>query len=420
MSGNQSGAITDTQQQTVAAAFDLTSDSKPARGRRGQATGSAGLAHLAIPPALFDTIRPAYRRTNAMTSLIPARRARRCGPVAIFALAALLAGALSACSSSVNASNAGGQTITLYNAQHEQTTDAMIAAFTKQTGIKVRVDNDDEDVLTAQIEQEGSRSPADVFYTENSNWLQQLETGACSPRSTRRTLANVPKRDSAANGDWVGVSARISVDRVQPEQDQRRPAAQVDPGPGRPTLEGQDRDRPVGDRLLAARDSVARAKGNAAALAWLKGLKANVGRQRQRPRQRDDDQRRQPGHHRSRGHQPLLLLPAPRPRSRAAPAAPSSPTSRHAIPGMSRTISGRGGAEVEQAPGGRAGVPGLPDQRGRAAHAGQRRRASSTRSAPVSPANPQLPPLSGYQPNPFSPADLGTGSTPSRCCSSQA
>src|ERR1700677_23034 len=29
-----------------------------------------------------------------------------------------------------------GTTLTLYNAQHEQTTDALIAAFTKRTGIK--------------------------------------------------------------------------------------------------------------------------------------------------------------------------------------------------------------------------------------------------------------------------------------------
>ncbi|MGH9061006.1 MAG: iron ABC transporter substrate-binding protein, partial [Acidimicrobiales bacterium] len=62
----------------------------------------------------------------------------------------------------------GGQsptTITLYNAQHQQTTDALISAFTKQTGIKVRTKNGSEDVLTAQIKQEGRRSPADVFYT---------------------------------------------------------------------------------------------------------------------------------------------------------------------------------------------------------------------------------------------------------------
>ncbi|HTC68400.1 MAG TPA: hypothetical protein VK662_02430, partial [Acidothermaceae bacterium] len=85
---------------------------------------------------------------------------RRAGLVAVALGLAVLP--LAACTSAAHTS---GQTITLYSAQHEQTTDAITAAFTKQTGINVRVDSNDEDVLTAQIETEGSRSPADVFYT---------------------------------------------------------------------------------------------------------------------------------------------------------------------------------------------------------------------------------------------------------------
>src|SRR5580693_6912632 len=108
-------------------------------------------------------------------------------------------------------SGSSGTTLTLYSAQHEQTTDAMIAAFTKKTGIKVRVANNDEDVLTAQITQEGDLSPADVFYTENSNWLEQLNDQGLLVKVAPATLANAPKEDSAANGNWVGVSARISV-----------------------------------------------------------------------------------------------------------------------------------------------------------------------------------------------------------------
>src|SRR5580693_7515517 len=61
-----------------------------------------------------------------------------------------------------------GQTITLYNGQHEQTTDALVKGFEKQTGVTVKVRSDDEDVLAQQIAQEGSHSPADVFYTENT------------------------------------------------------------------------------------------------------------------------------------------------------------------------------------------------------------------------------------------------------------
>src|ERR1700684_4314426 len=77
-----------------------------------------------------------------------------------------------------------GQTITLYNGQHEQTTDALVQAFEKQTGVTVKVRSDDETVLPQQTEQEGSHSPADVFYTENTPPLVRLdEKGLLAPVS---------------------------------------------------------------------------------------------------------------------------------------------------------------------------------------------------------------------------------------------
>ena len=140
---------------------------------------------------------------------------KKAGLAVMLALVATASMLLAACASSptgpAQGSSAPGTTITLYNAQHPQTTDALVAAFTKQTGIKVRVENDDEDVLTAQIEEEGTRSPADVFYTENSNWLQQLDDRGMLAPISASTLASVPRKDSATNGEWVGVSARISV-----------------------------------------------------------------------------------------------------------------------------------------------------------------------------------------------------------------
>jgi iron(III) transport system substrate-binding protein len=135
------------------------------------------------------------------------RRGAAAGVVAVLCVGLVAA----ACGSSVGTVGGSSQTLTLYNAQHEQTTDALISAFTKATGIKVRVDNDDEDDLTARIELEGSRSPADLFYTENSNWLEQLAQRGMLARVDSSTLANVPQADSASNGEWVGVSARVSV-----------------------------------------------------------------------------------------------------------------------------------------------------------------------------------------------------------------
>ena len=76
------------------------------------------------------------------------------------AVAVVVVLAISGCAG-LSASNRSGNALVLYSAQHPETTSAIVAVFTKQTGIKVLVKNDSEDVLTAQLEQEGSRSPAD-------------------------------------------------------------------------------------------------------------------------------------------------------------------------------------------------------------------------------------------------------------------
>ena len=64
------------------------------------------------------------------------------------AVAALAAAAMTGCSAlSGSASGSDPQSITLYSGQHPQTTQKLVAAFEKQTGIKVSVRSDDEDVL---------------------------------------------------------------------------------------------------------------------------------------------------------------------------------------------------------------------------------------------------------------------------------
>jgi iron(III) transport system substrate-binding protein len=215
--------------------------------------------------------------TFTLRRIVPKNSARRRTAVAVATLSALgLSLGLAGCSAS-NPGSSSTQTIVLYNAQHEQTTDAMIAAFTKQTGIQVKVDNDDEDVLTAKIEQEGSRSPADVFYTENSNWLEQLAQRGMLSKVTSSTLASVPAKDSAADGDWVGVSARVSAmiynsKALTPSELPTSVLQLADP-----KWKGKIEIAPAETDFWPVVSSVAHTYGDAKTLAWLKGLKANAG-----------------------------------------------------------------------------------------------------------------------------------------------
>ena len=250
---------------------------------------------------------------------LPKQRSWRLAPAAA-ALTCTAALAISACGgsgSSSPSSSAGGSgdpsgTLTLYNAQHEETTAALIKAFTAQTGIKVRVKSDDESVLTAQIEQEGSRSPADVFYTENSNWLQQLDDRGLLAKVNASTLADVPASDSATNGGWLGVTGRFSVMIYNPDKISaaQMPKSVIDLA--NPQYKGKLELAPGETDFWPIVTSIEHAKGKTAALSWLEAIKSNAGSDDHTADNETLVSDVSKGDRRHGPDQPLLLLPAAR------------------------------------------------------------------------------------------------------------
>ncbi len=101
---------------------------------------------------------------------------------AAIATASCVALILSGCGSG----SSGGHTLTIYNGQHEQTTATLVKAFERKTGIKTAVRSDDEATLANQIVQEGSNSPADVFYTENTPAAGSAARARAAGRRSRR------------------------------------------------------------------------------------------------------------------------------------------------------------------------------------------------------------------------------------------
>jgi ABC-type thiamine transport system substrate-binding protein len=99
-------------------------------------------------------------------------------------------------------------TLTLYSAQHDYTTRALVAAFQQRTGIAVRVHFGDDEQLANQLILEGSSTPTDVFLTENSLPLMLLSGEGMLARVDPSTLSRVPGRFNSPNQDWVGVAAR--------------------------------------------------------------------------------------------------------------------------------------------------------------------------------------------------------------------
>jgi iron(III) transport system substrate-binding protein len=195
------------------------------------------------------------------------------GRLVAVASAAVLAGALLvAC----GPRGSGPLTITLYSGQHPQTTQALVAAFERQTGIHVRERDGGEAQLAQEIEQEGSSSPADVMYAANSPALMALQDkGLLAPTPTS-TLAAVAGQYSSPQGDWVGVSARVS---VMIYNTSRLNASQLPTsilGLADPRWKGRLALAPTETDFQPVVTSVAHAEGQNAAVRWLKALAANA------------------------------------------------------------------------------------------------------------------------------------------------
>jgi iron(III) transport system substrate-binding protein len=175
-----------------------------------------------------------------------------------------------------NTSHGGSRTITLYNGQHEQTTAALVAAFEKQTGIKVNVRSGDEAELGNQILQEGANSPADVFYTENTPVLEDLREKDMLAPVASSTLAAVPGRYDSAQGDWVGVSARVSVLVYNTSLLKSSALPESILALAEPKWKGKLGFAPSETDFQPLITSIVKLDGAATAERWLKGLQANT------------------------------------------------------------------------------------------------------------------------------------------------
>jgi iron(III) transport system substrate-binding protein len=194
--------------------------------------------------------------------------------IAVLAALGLLSGLLAACGSS---SGSATPSLTLYSGQHVQTTDALVTGFEKATGINVNVRSDDEDTLSDEIVTEGSHSPADLVYTENTPAVQNLAAHGLLSKVDPSTLANTPSQYNSPQGLWVGTSARVSVLIYNPSLIAKSALPTSVLQMADPRYQGQLAIAPGETDFQPIVTSVDRAYGKAATLKWLDGIKANAG-----------------------------------------------------------------------------------------------------------------------------------------------
>jgi iron(III) transport system substrate-binding protein len=172
-------------------------------------------------------------------------------------------------------SSTGGRSILLYNGQHPQVTSELVAALEKQTRIHVSVRTNDGIVLADQLLAEGSASPADVYLTENTPELVTLDQHHLLARLDPSTLAQVPAKDSAASGDWVGIARRISALAYDPAlvSSTQLPKSLLELA--QPAWKGKVGIAPTDSDFPPLVGAIIATYGKQAAVSWLAGLKRN-------------------------------------------------------------------------------------------------------------------------------------------------
>jgi iron(III) transport system substrate-binding protein len=166
-------------------------------------------------------------------------------------------------------------TLVLYNGQHPQLTTALVAAFEKQTGISVSVRTNDGIVLAEQLLEEGNASPADLYLTENSPELTLLQERGLLVALPASVLSQVPSQDSAPDGDWVGVAARVSALAYNPSEisQSQLPTSLLDLD--QPQWQGKLAIAPSDSDFVPLVSAMIAQYGVATTQTWLAGLKRN-------------------------------------------------------------------------------------------------------------------------------------------------
>ena len=188
--------------------------------------------------------------------------------------------ALVACCAALAAGCGGGSehsSITLYNGQHAELTSLLVAAFEKETGIKVQIRTNDSAVLADQIIQEGGASPGRRLHRGE---LSRAD-GAAAARAPRPAAPVHPRpgcppattRRQATGSAWrCGSAASSTTRRVVPRS--QLPASLLDFA--QPQWKGKIAIAPTDSDFPPLVGAVIATHGEAAARDWLAGLKRNA------------------------------------------------------------------------------------------------------------------------------------------------
>ncbi|MCK8433556.1 iron ABC transporter substrate-binding protein [Streptomyces sp. D2-8] len=202
--------------------------------------------------------RPSVRRTTALVA------------------AALLLPALAACGSGDKDSGEDdASSLVIYSGRNEKLVKPLLDKLEKAVGAEVEVRYGDSAELAAQILEEGDRTKAGLFFSQDAGALGALSKEGMLQKMPAATLDKVDEAYRGSGGDWVGLSGRVRVIAYNPDKvgEGDVPDSVFD------VVEPEWKDKvgfaPTNASFQAFVTGMRVLEGEDATREWLQGLKAN-------------------------------------------------------------------------------------------------------------------------------------------------
>lgn len=166
--------------------------------------------------------------------------------------------------------------LVIYSGRSDKFVKPVIAEFTKKTGIKVTLHSGKSTALLNKLRIEGERTEADLFLSNDAGNLQRGSDWGLFRAIDSTLLAPIDKAYRAADGSWVGLSARaraLVVNTQGPWADKLDSVFDL----ADPTLKGKlGITNSTNGSYIAGVTVYMLAAGKDKTRQWLQGMKANV------------------------------------------------------------------------------------------------------------------------------------------------
>ncbi|MGW4031384.1 iron ABC transporter substrate-binding protein [Streptomyces sp. NPDC004838] len=163
--------------------------------------------------------------------------------------------------------------LVIYSGRNEKLISPLVEKLETATGTKVQVRYGDSAELAAQILEEGDRTKAGLFFSQDAGALGALSQAKVLAKLPQKSLDKVDAAYRGGEGDWVGVSGRARVIAYNPTKAPKAPDTVKDLT--KPEWKGKVGYAPTNASFQAFVTGMRVLEGEDATLKWLKDFKAN-------------------------------------------------------------------------------------------------------------------------------------------------